>query len=457
MAADLRSPSFALLETQVGQVVTAESDGYHEARERITWNKRLDKARAPAAIVVVRSLEQVQAAIRFADRHGLKVSPRGGGHNYEAVALREGALLLDLGCLGRIDIDPASRTAWVGAGVLGGDLIEALSEHGLGFPIGHCADVALSGYVLSGGFGWNSGCWGPASANVEAMEMVLADGRKVIATADDHADLFWSARGAGCGFFAVVAAYKLRLHRLPDAACCWSASFTAASAPILAPWLSEAVRGASQGAEITCLVGPHHESGEPAIIVRASATAAAREEARAKIVSFGSPPEGAVPIEVPICEDMHFADLTRLSATPSGKRVAADQLWSDAPAGDLLLAIHHLAGVPDKSSTANIFALGGNGRVAAPPDERTSALSVGGGTGVGIYAMWDDPAHDARHFEWVGAVNAALAPFRTGRYVGEASLAGSDRVEECFTSGALDRLSELRCRYDPGGLFFGFP
>ena len=458
MAADPRSPSFAALEPHVGQVVTAGSEGYDEARERITWNKRLDKARAPAAIVVARSLGEVQATIRFANKHGLKVSPRGGGHNYNAVALREGSILLDLGCLDRIEMDAEARTVWVGVGVLGGDLIEGLSEHGLGFPIGHCADVALSGYVLSGGFGWNSGCWGPASANVEAIEMVLADGRTVIATANDHPDLFWAARGAGCGFFAAVTAYKLRLHRLPDAACCWNANFPAASAPVLAPWLSEAVRDASQGAEITCLVGPHHQSGEPAIIVRASATAATRGEARAKIASFASPPEDAEPIDVPTCEDMRFADLTRLSATPSGKRVAADQLWSDAPAGDLLLAIHHLAGVPDKSSTANIFALGGNGHVALPPDERASALSVGGGTGVGIYAMWDDPAHDARHFDWVRAVDAALAPFRTGRYVGEASLtADSGRAAECFTSGALDRLAALRGRYDPGGLFFSFP
>ena len=96
-------------------------------------------------------------------------------------------------------------------------------------------------------------------------------------------------------------------------------------------------------------------------------------------------------------------------------------------------------------------------RVASPPDERTSALSVGGGTEVGIYAMWDNPAHDAHHFEWVRAVDTALAPFRTGRYVGEASLARPERVVECFTSGALDRLAELRRRYDPGGLFFGFP
>jgi FAD/FMN-containing dehydrogenase len=449
--------SFAELEPHVGEVITRESERYDEARERITWNKRLDKARTPAAIVVIRSVDQVQAAIRFAAGNGLKVSPRGGGHNYEAAALRDGSMLLDLGCLDRIEVDTDSRTAWVGAGVLGGNLIELLSERGLGFPIGHCADVALSGYILSGGFGWNSGCWGPAVANVEAVELVLADGETVIATAEDHADLFWAARGAGCGFFAVATAYKLRLHRLPGAACYWSASFTAASAPTIAPWLGDALRSAAPGAEMTCLVGPHHESGEPAIIVRVSATGSDREEARAKIASFASPPEHANAFEPPEYKDIHFADLTRLSAVPSGKRVAADHVWSEAPLGDLLLALQPHAQAPGKASTVNIFALGGSGHVAARPDERDSALSVGGGTGIGIYAMWDDPAHDAQQFEWVRAVNLALAPFRIGRYVGEASLAaGPERLVECFTPGALERLSELRSSYDPQGLFFGF-
>lgn len=457
MAADLRSSPFAPLEPQVEQVVADASDAYDEARERVTWNKRLDKARAPAAIVVATSVEQVQAAIRFAAERGMKISPRGGGHNYEAVALRDESILLDLGSMDRMEVDPEARTAWVGAGVLGGDLIEHLSEHGLGFPIGHCADVALSGYILSGGFGWNSGCWGPAIANVEAIEMVLADGRGVIATADEHPDLFWAARGAGCGFFAVVTCYKLRLHPLPDAACYWSASFSAADASALAPWLSGAVRDASAGAEITCLVGPHHESGEPAILVRASATAATRDEAHAKIASFTAPPDDVRAFDGPTLKDMHFADLTRLSAVPSGKRVAADHLWTEAPVGDLLVALESLAGVPDKSSTVNIFALGGNGHVAEVPDEQESALSLGGSTGIGIYAMWDDPEHDARHIEWVRAVDAALAPFRTGRYVGEASLAASDRIDECFTPGARERLTELRRRYDPQGRFFGFP
>src|SRR5690606_19909235 len=114
----------------------------------------------------------------------------------------------------------------------------------------------LSGYVLSGGFGWNSGLWGPASANVEAIEMGLADGRIVVATANAHPDLFWAARGAGAGFFAAVTAFQLRLHALPPIAHSLTAAWSIDSAPILADWLTRATRDAAQGAEVAILVGP---------------------------------------------------------------------------------------------------------------------------------------------------------------------------------------------------------
>ena len=138
---------------------------------------------------------------------------------------------------------------------------------------------------------------------------------------------------------------------------------------------------------------------------------------------------------------------------PSGKRVVADHIWSDAPLGELLLAIHHLPS-PSAHSTVDLIALGGHSRIALP----NAALSVGGGTGAGIYALWDDPADDEANRAWVRRIDDALAPYRTGRYVAEADLTlGPGRRAECFTPEALERLRELRRRHDPDGLFFAWP
>jgi FAD/FMN-containing dehydrogenase len=87
-----------------------------------------------------------------------------------------------------------------------------------------------------------------------------------------------------------------------------------------------------------------------------------------------------------------------------------------------------------------------------------AALTVSAGTGVGIYGLWDDTADDAANRGWVRRVDEALAPFRTGRYVGEADLTlKPNRRAECFTPDALDRLAAIRRRYDPDGLFPPWP
>ena len=428
--------------------------GYDTARERVIWNKRLDKARAPDAVVSVNSAEEAAAAIRFAATHGLKVSPRGSGHHYEAAALREGGLLLDLGGLDFIEFDSEQRTARVGAGVRGGELSERLAGQGLAFPVGHCVDVGLSGYILAGGFGWNAGEWGAACANVAAIEMVTAAGEIVLASANAHADLFWAARGGGPGFFAAVTAYHLRLHPLPPVTLAWRLALAIDRAPAIADWLTAATAAAHPAAEIGCFVLTHWDTGEPSVILRVSACAESEDEARERIGSFFSPPPAVERLGEAKAEVLPFTGLFEMSPMPEGKRVAADHLWSDAPLGDMLMAVYELPS-PSRHSTVDLVAFGGHSRVPGCDD---AALSVGGGTGAGIYALWDDPADDEANRTWVRRVDDALAPFRTGRYVGEVDLTSDPaRLAECFTPEALERLRELRLQHDPDRRFFSWP
>ena len=448
------APPFADLVPHVPDFRRRNEAGYDAARDRAIWNKRLAKARAPDVIVRARTSREVAAAIRFAGRHGLKVSPRGSGHHYDAAALRDGGLLLDLGELDFIEIDQAARVARVGAGVVGGALSEQLAADGFAFPVGHCADVGLSGYILAGGFGWNGREWGAACGNVEAVEMVTANGEMVTASATKHADLFWAARGGGPGFFAAVTAYHLRLHRLPAATVTWRASFAVNDAPALADWLTAAIAAAHPAVEVGCLLMAHRDSDAPSVILRVSVCADREDEARARIGSFASPPAEVARLGEIASEMRPFTELFGMSAMPTGKRVAADHLWSDASLGELLMAIHELR-APSPDATVDLVAFGGHSRVPLPAD---AALAIGGGTGIGIYALWDDAADDAANRAWVCRVDAALAPLRTGRYVGEADLTlGPDRLAECFTPEALARLAQLRLRHDPEGLFFQWP
>jgi FAD/FMN-containing dehydrogenase len=445
---------FKDLETLVTRVVPAGSAGFDAARDRAIWNKRLALSRTPDAVVSVSSAEEAAEAVRFAARNGLTVSPRGGGHNYQASALRDGGILLDLGALDSVEIHRAAGTARVGVGIQGSALSDELARAGFAFPVGHCVDVALSGYLISGGFGWNSGEWGAACANVAAIEMVTAAGEIVLASADEHAELFWAARGAGPGFFAAATAFHLKLHPLPPTAYAWRAAFAASSAPALAEWLTTATAAAPAGTEVGCFLFAHWDTGEHAIVLRVSACGGSVAEAREKVAPFTSPPATARMIGEAKGEALPFTELFKLSPMPSGKRVAADHLWSDAAIGDLLLAVHAMP-APSPDSTIDIVAFGGHTPVATPRD---AALTVSGGTGVGIYGLWDGPPNDAVNRAWVRQVDHALAPFRTGRYVGEADLTvAPSRRAECFTPDALDRLDALRRRYDPEGLFPAWP
>ncbi len=445
---------FKDLESLVTRVIPAGSAGFDGARDRAIWNKRLALSRTPDAVVSASSAEEAVEAVRFAARNGLTVAPRGGGHNYQASALRDGGILLDLGALDSVEIDRAAGTARVGVGIQGGALSARLARAGFAFPVGHCVDVALSGYLISGGFGWNSGEWGAACANVAAIEMVTAAGEIVLASADEHAGLFWAARGAGPGFFAAATTFHLKLHSLPSTAYTWRAAFAASSAPALAEWLTAATAAAPPGTEIGCFMFTHWDTGEHAIVLRFSACGDSEAEAHAKVAPFTSPPAAARMIGEARSEALEFTELFKLSPMPSGKRVAADHVWSDAAIGDLLLAVHDLP-APSQDSTIDIVAFGGHAPVAMPRD---AALTVSGGTGVGIYGLWDDPAQDEANQAWVRRVDEALARHRTGRYVGEADLTvAPDRLAQCFTPDALRRLRELRRQYDPSGVFAVWP
>jgi len=88
-------------------------------------------------------------------------------------------------------------------------------SQGLFFPAGHCEGIRLGGYLLQGGYGWNSKVLGPACESVLGLEVVTADGEQIYCDPENHPDLYWAARGSGTGFFGVVTSFKLRIYRRP--------------------------------------------------------------------------------------------------------------------------------------------------------------------------------------------------------------------------------------------------
>lgn len=199
-----------------GEIITRANPLYLEWFWGLTWYTHKPR-RFPRLIVQPEDVDDLRLAVAYAAKAGLRIAPRASGHNITHSPLREGVLTIDTLKLDHVEIDATAKTAWAGPGVLSERLNEALAEHRLAFPSAHTGFVTLGGYLLGGGMGWNMQQWGMAANSVLAVEVLLADGTTVLASEEEHPDLYWALRGVGPASFALILRYKLRLHDAPKA------------------------------------------------------------------------------------------------------------------------------------------------------------------------------------------------------------------------------------------------
>ena len=91
----------------------------------------------------------VASALAFGREGGLRIAVRAGGHSAAGHSTGDGVLVIDLSAMKGIEIDPASRTAWVEAGVVAGELTRAAFAHGLAVPFGDTGSVGAAGITLA--------------------------------------------------------------------------------------------------------------------------------------------------------------------------------------------------------------------------------------------------------------------------------------------------------------------
>jgi hypothetical protein len=162
----------------------------------------------PALIVVARSAEDVAAAVRHAAAHELPVAVQATGHGMLAAV--EGGMLITVGRMNGVEVDPEARTARVEAGTTWEAVVDAAGKHGLAPLSGSAPGVGVVGYTLGGGLGLLSRRYGYAADHVRALDVVTADAARRHVTAETDAELFWALRGAGAGL-AVVTGMEIDL------------------------------------------------------------------------------------------------------------------------------------------------------------------------------------------------------------------------------------------------------
>jgi FAD/FMN-containing dehydrogenase len=202
------SDSVSALRDRFGSAALFPGDpGYDDARR--VWNGVID--RHPAVIVRVSTADEVVAAIAYAREHRLAIAVRGGGHNVAGSAVNDGGLVIDLSPMRAVRADPARGTVTAQGGATWGDVDRATTPHGRAVPGGVVSATGIAGLSLGGGYSHQRRRDGMTIDNLVSAEVVLADGRVVRASEDEHADLFWALRG-GRETLGVVTEFEYRMH-----------------------------------------------------------------------------------------------------------------------------------------------------------------------------------------------------------------------------------------------------
>ena len=188
----------ALRRSIAGVLELPDAEGYERASR--PFNARFDQSR-PLVIVHCADPQDVAQTLAFVRRHGLEHATRCGGHSF-AGGSSTGGLLIDVSPMRSVSVDGA--VARIGAGASLGEVYEALHEHGLAIPGGTCPPVGIGGLTLGGGLGILGRKYGVTSDRLIGAEVVLADGQVVRCDEHHDGDLFWALRGAGAGTLGVV-------------------------------------------------------------------------------------------------------------------------------------------------------------------------------------------------------------------------------------------------------------
>ena len=435
-----------------GELVRPDDAGYDEHRK--VWNGSID--RRPALIARCTGVADIRAAVRLARSQDLLVAVRGGGHSFPGLSVCDDGMLIDLGLMKGIRVDPEGRTARVQAGVLLGELDRETQEFGLAVPSGIVTHTGLAGLTLGGGIGWVMRKYGLTIDQLQSVDVVTANGELVRASEDQNADLFWGVRGGG-GNFGIVTEFEFKLNPVgpyvmagpvfwpmedaaevlrfyrdwiadcPDELMTIAVQRRAPALPIVPPDLV----GKLVVAVVACYAGPV-EDGER--VVR-------------PLKEFGSP-------VLDLCRPKPFLEHQRMfdPSFPHGWSYyirSCDVASLDDDVIDIV--VERGRRITSPVTSLALWQMGGAvGRI----DDGATAFS---GRQAGFTFNINGNSKTADGFDaerqWARDYWSALAPHHTSVYVNFLMEEGEERVRQAYGAGKYDRLKALKRKYDPTNFF----
>lgn len=428
-----------------GRYLREGDGGYDEARR--VHNGFVDKR--PAVIARCARTSDVRDAIALARAQGLEIAVRGGGHNVAGRATCDGGMMIDLSPMKGISVDPMMRTVRAEAGVTWGELNRATQAHGLATTGGVISTTGVAGLTLGGGIGWLMGKYGLAIDNLLSVEVVLADGQVLTASAESHPDLFWAVRGGG-GNFGVATSFEFRLHAVGPTVAGGLVAHPVATAREVFRFYREQTRAAPD--ELTMFAALVHSPDEARVPVAGIVACHCGPldvglAALQPVKEFGPPVMDAMgPIEYSGMNGMLDGEYPRGTRNYWKSSFLAEL---DDDAIDTIVRCYQHCPTP----MSHLLVEHVHGAAARVPGDATAFPHRSEGYNFVILAQWTDPADDARCIDWARESFAEMQPYtRDGRYVNYLDADDAHGIASAYGANH-PRLQRLKLKYDPENRF----
>ena len=435
-----------------GPAITAEDAAYDEARA--VYNAMHDCR--PSVVVMAEDDLDVMATVDYARENRLDLAVRGGGHSTPGYGTCDDGVVLDLGRIRNVRVNPGARTARVGGGAKLGALDHATHAYGLAVPAGFVSTTGVGGLTLGGGIGYLNRKHGLTCDNLISADVITAAGERVTASRGEHPDLFWALRGGG-GNFGVVTAFEFELHPVRDVVGGPIFFEYEAAGDVMRAW-SEHMKGAPR--ELGAFFGFHIAPPLPFIpedrhgdhlCVIVTCWSGDPDDGEAAI----EPLRNAGPVVGAHVGRMPYPALQ--SAFDALLPPGLYSYWKSDFAGDLgdeAIAVHleHGRGVPNVHSGMHIYPIDG---AVHDVDANETAFGVRDARfAVNIVGLWPDEGDTESNRAWVRDYYDAIHPYSgyEGGYTNFMDAEDQARVRANY-GAAYDRLAEVKATWDPGNLF----
>lgn len=434
-----------------GSLLRSGDAGYEQARR--VYNGMID--RYPALIARCVDVADVIAAVNFARERHLPLAVRGGGHNGPGLGTCDDGLVIDLSGMKGIRVDPSARAVRVEGGCTWGEVDHATHPFGLATPSGFISTTGVGGLTLGGGIGYLSRALGLTLDNLLSVDMVLADGSFVIASTQEHADLFWAIRGGG-GNFGVVTSFLFQLHPISTVyggPIFWPLE---QAADLLRFWRDFILNAPEEingwFAFITVPPIPlfpeqFHLQKMCAIVWCCTAALSRAEKLFKPIRAFGTPAmDFARPVPWPVLQSLFDA------LYPAGLQWywKAD-FFTDLSDEVIDLHVKHGTQLPTMHSTSHLYPI--NGAVHRVGAGETAFSFRDANFAEVIVGVDPDPANNERMIQWARDYWMALHPYSAGGgYINMMMDEGAENVKAAYRDNYA-RLAQTKATYDPSNLF----